>query len=152
MIARTFSITIAEGVEGFPIALPFDPRAVLGKARAPVKVSLNGHSYRSIIFDMGHGPFVPLRQSNRDAAGLKAGDIVEVTVELDTEKREVTPPDDLAAALDTAGAWEGWNAASFTHKREHVEGIEGARKPETRAKRLEAAVDFARAKQAKLSD
>ncbi len=151
MTIRTFTITIAEGVDGFPIALPFDPRAVFGKARAPVKVTLNGHSYRSTVFDMGSGPFVPLRQSNRDAAGLKAGDIVDVTLELDTAKREVNPPEDLVAALDAAGAWEGWNAASFTHQREHVEGVEAAKKPETRAKRLEAAVAFALAKQAKRS-
>jgi hypothetical protein len=149
MTAKTFSIVIGEGVEGFPIALPFDPRAVFGKGRAPVKVTLNGHSYRTTVFDMGSGPFVPLRQSNRDAAGLKAGDTVEVTLELDTEKRQVTPPDDLTVALDAAAAWEGWNAASFTHQREHVEGIEGAKKSETRAKRLEAAVAFALAKQAK---
>lgn len=151
MTSRTFSITIGDGVEGFPITLPFDPRTVFGKARAPVKVTLNGYTYRSTIFDMGKGAFVPLRQSNRDAAGLQAGDTVEVTLELDTEKREVTPPADLVAAVKAAGCWDGWTSASFTHQREHVEAIEGAKKPETRAKRLDAAVAFAKVKQAKLA-
>jgi hypothetical protein len=151
MTSQTFSITLGEGVEGFPIALPFDPRAVFGKARAPIKVTLNGYTYRSTVFDMGKGTFVPLRQSNRNAAGLKAGDTVDVTLELDTEKRQVALPGDLLAALEAAGCLDGWNAASFTHQREHVEGLEAAKKPETRAKRLDAAVAFAKAKQAKIT-
>jgi hypothetical protein len=130
--------------------VPFDPKAVFGKARAPVKVTLNGYTYRSTISDMGDGPWVPLRRSNREAAGLEPGATVEVTLELDTDKREVTPPPDLLTALqDHPSAWEGWGLLSFTHQREHAEAVEGAKRPETRLKRIGQAVDMCAARAAK---
>ena len=67
--------------------LPFDPKPVFGKAGAPVKVTLNGDTYRSTIAAMGGPPCIPLRKSNREAAGLEGGETIEVRVELDTEKR-----------------------------------------------------------------
>ncbi len=122
------------------IAIPFDPKTVFGKVRAPVKVTLNGYTYRSTIASMGNGPCVPLRRSHREAAGLEGGETLRVTVALDREKREVAVPADLATALRAAGAWERWSALAFTHRREHVEAVEEAKKPETRARRIAAAV------------
>jgi len=127
----------------FAIPVPFDPRIVFGKARAPVVVTINGHSYRSTIAHMGGPCFVPLRESNRLAAGVEAGVTVEVELRLDEEIRTVDVPDDLAEALGAiAGARETWDKASFTHRREYVEALLDAKKPETRAKRLEKAVAF----------
>jgi hypothetical protein len=50
---------------------------VFGKVRAPVKVTLNGYTYRSTIATMGGPPCVPLRKSNREAAGLEGGETIE---------------------------------------------------------------------------
>ena len=87
-----------------------------------------------------------LRASHREAAGLKGGQKVEVRLDLDVEKREVTPPADLAKALKAVpGAWDRWRELSFTHQREHVEAIEQAKKPETRARRIANAVAMVRA-------
>ena len=123
------------------IPLPFDPRAVFGKLKAPVKVTLNGFTYRSTIAAMGGPPCIPLRKSNREAAGLEGHETIEVRLDLDTDKREVTPPKDLVAALKAIpSALEQWRAWSYTHQREHVEAIEGAKKSETRARRIDAAV------------
>ena len=62
-------------------------------------------------------------------------------LELDTEKREVTPPTDLVKALKAAPpAWERWGEMSYTHQREYVDAIDDAKKPETRARRIEDAV------------
>jgi hypothetical protein len=123
------------------IPLTFDPKRVFGKVRAPVKVTLNGYTYRSTIAAMGGPPCVPLRRSNREAAGLRGGETLDVRLDLDTEKREVTPPADLAGALKGAArAWERWQGLSFSHQREHVEYIEQAKKPETRARRIETTV------------
>jgi hypothetical protein len=77
------------------IPLPFDPKNVFGKVRAPVKVTLNGYTYRSTIAAMGGPPCIPLRKSNREAAGLEGGETIDVRLELDTEKRQVTPPADF---------------------------------------------------------
>ncbi|MEQ1912923.1 MAG: YdeI/OmpD-associated family protein [Vicinamibacterales bacterium] len=141
MPSKTFRVTIVrEGSTCF-IPLPFDPKDVFGKVRAPVKVTLNGYTYRSTVASMGGPPFIPLRKSNREAAGLEGGETIDVRLDLDTEKREVVPPADLRRVLETTPrALEHWNRLSYTHQREHVEAIEGAKKPETRARRIEAAI------------
>ena len=140
MISKTFRTTIVREGSMCIIPLTFDPKAVFGKVRAPVKVTLNGYSYRSTIAAMGGPPCVPLRKSNREAAGLEGGETIQVRIELDTEKREVEPPADFVKALKSAPpAWERWQALSYSHRREHVEAIEGAKAPETRARRIERA-------------
>src|SRR5258706_9821625 len=96
------------------VPLTFDPKAVFGKVRAPVRVTLNGYTYRSTIAAMGGPPCITLRKSHREAAGLEGGEIIEVRLDLDTEKREVVPPADFVKALKAApSAWEKWRALSF---------------------------------------
>jgi hypothetical protein len=123
------------------IPVPFDPKPVFGKLRVPVKVTLNGYTYRSTIASMGNGPCLPLRRSNREAAGLEGGETLKVTLELDMDEREVKPPPDFAKALKASPpAWDRWLELSYSHQREHVEALEQAKKPETRARRIEASV------------
>lgn len=134
------------------IPVPFDPKPLFGKVRAPVRVTLNGHTYCSTIASMGEGPCIPLRRSHREAAGLEGGETLAVTLELDEEKREVAPPADLVKALKAGpGAWERWGALSYTHQREHVEAVEEAKKPETRARRIARAVEMVSARPAPAS-
>jgi hypothetical protein len=142
-VSKTYKTTFLRDGSMSAIPVPFDPKAVFGKVRAPVKVTINGYTYRSTIAAMGGPPFVPFRKSHREAAGLDGAGTVTVRLDLDTEKREVTPPTDLVKALKVVpGATERWRALSFTHQREHVEAIEGAKKPETRARRIAAAVEM----------
>lgn len=150
MKSKTYKTTIfREGSTCF-IPVPFDPAPVFGKVRAPVKVTLNGYTYRSTIAPMSGTMCIPLRKSNREAAGLEGGETLDVRLELDTEKREVDPPADFVKALKAAPpAWERWQELSFTHQREHAEAIEQAKKPETRMRRIEAAVRAIGARPAK---
>lgn len=140
MSSKTFKTTIVrEGSMCF-IPVPFDPAPLFGKVRAPVQVTLNGYTYRSTIASMGAGPCIPLRRSNREAAGLEGGETLEVTLTLDIDKREVAPPADFVKALKAAPpAWDRWRELSYSHQREHVEAIEAAKKAETRARRIESA-------------
>jgi hypothetical protein len=141
MSIRTFKTTLWREGNLCAIRVPFDPKTVFGKTRAPVKVTLNGYTYRSTIASMGGEVFIPLRKSNREAAGLKGTETLQVRLELDTDTREVTPPPDLVKALKaTRGAIEAWKALSFTHQRECVEAVEEAKKPETRVRRIEKIV------------
>lgn len=103
---RTFKATIVVDSSTCAIPLPFDPKAVFGKVRAPVRVTINKHTWRSTIAAMGGPACIPFRASNREAAGIV----------------------------------DRWKALSYTHQREHVEAIEEAKKPETRARRIAAAV------------
>jgi hypothetical protein len=145
MASKKFKTTIVrEGSMCF-IPVPFDPKTVFGKVRAPVKVTLNGYTYRSTIAPMGGTMCIPLRKSNREAAGLEGGETLDVVLASDTEERVVEPPADLAKALKAAPpAWERWGELSFTHQREYAEAVEEAKKPETRARRIAAAVEALR--------
>ena len=63
------------------IELPFDPKKVFGKVRAPVKVTINKHTFRTTIFSMqGHVGF-PVNRENRESAGINAGDKIVVTID-----------------------------------------------------------------------
>jgi len=150
MISKTYKTTIVRDGSMCFIPIPFDPKPVFGKVRAPVKVTLNGYTYRSTIAAMGLPPCIPLRRSNREAAGLEGGETLEVRLDLDTDARTVKPPADLAKALKAAPpAWTRWRELSYSHQREHAEAVEGAKKPETRARRIAAAVRAIRARPAK---
>ena len=141
MISKTFRTTIVRDGSMCFIPLTFDPRAVFGKVRVPVTVTVNGHTYRSTIAAMGGPPCVPLRKSNREAAGLEGNETIDVELALDTELREVKPPADFVKALKARPpAWDRYQELSYSHSREHVEAIVGARKPETRARRIAIAV------------
>ena len=149
-VKKSFKTTIVRDGSMCFIPVPVDPREVFGKVRAPVKVTLNGYTYRSTIASMGEGPCLPLRKSHREAAGLEGGETLQVTLTLDEEKREVTPPPELVKALKASPpAWARWNELSFTHQCEHVEAIQEAKKPETRQRRIEKAVAMVKARPAK---
>lgn len=120
-----------------------------GQGKRPkVSVTLKGYTYRSTVSVMGGRFMLPLAKVHREAAGVKGGDKVEVTLELDTAPREVEVPKDLAAALKKAGARAAFDKLAFTHRKEHVRAIEEAKKPETRASRIEKAVAMVLAKKA----
>src|SRR5712692_10744638 len=96
---KIFKATIVRDGSMCFIPVSFDPKPIFGKVRAPVKVTLNGYTYRSTIASMGGVVGIPLRRSNREAAGLEGGENLEVKLELDTDKREIQPPPDFAKAL-----------------------------------------------------
>ena len=140
MKSRTYTATLVRDGSMCIVPVPFDPVLLFGKVRAPVKVTLNGYTYRSTIAAMGGPPCIPLRRSNREASGLEGGETIEVRLDLDTEERVIKPPADFVKALKAMPpAWERWRELSYSHQREHVEAIEGAKAPETRARRIERA-------------
>jgi hypothetical protein len=105
--------------------------------RPPVTVTLGGHTYRSTIARRDGRYLLPLSAENRAAAGVAAGDRVEVEIELDTAPRTVEIPADLAAALDAdPGVREHFDALPYTHRKEHVRAVESAKGAETRQRRV----------------
>jgi hypothetical protein len=138
--SKTFTATLVRDGSSCFIPIPFDPRDVFGRLRAPVTVTLNGYRYRSTIAVMGT-ICVPLRKSHREAAGLQGTETLTVRLDLDDAPRIVAPPEDLVKALQEApGAWQAWTALSYSHQREHVEAVESANAAATRARRIEKAV------------
>jgi uncharacterized protein YdeI (YjbR/CyaY-like superfamily) len=115
--------------------------ALGGGKRPPVTITINGHSWRSRIAIMRGRYLIGLSNANRQAAGIATGENVEVEVALDVELRVVVEPADFVRALGADPlARAAYDRLSYSHRREHVRAIESAKKPATRARRIEAAV------------
>lgn len=118
----------------------------LGSSRRPkVTVTVNGFTFRTTIAPMGGEYWLGVSRERSDEAGIAAGETHELELELDTAPREVDVPEDLAAALaaDPAAA-AFWETLSYSNRRYHVEQVTGAKKPETRAKRVARSVELLR--------
>jgi hypothetical protein len=109
--------------------------------KPPVRVTIGSYTYRSTIAARGDRFLIPLSGEHRSAAGLAAGDQVEVDIEVDTEPRVVEVADDLARALDaTPAARVKFDAMSYSQKLAQVLTIEGAKAAETRQRRIAKAI------------
>ncbi len=138
-IQKKFRARIGGAIDGSTgmVELPFDVKALFGKARPPVHVTIGGHTWQSTVAVYGGKSYLPLRKSNRAAARVTVGDEVEITVALDTSDRTVEAPTALKKAWDkTPAARAAWEALSITQKREHAQAITQAVRPQTRVARL----------------
>ncbi len=128
------------------IQVPDEVLAVLRSGKRPaVKVTVNGYSYRSTVASMGGRSMVSLSAEHRAGAGVAGGDEVEVDLEPDTAPREVTVPDDLAAALDAEPAARAtFDGLSYSNKSWHVLQVTGAKTEETRQRRITRSVEALR--------
>ncbi len=121
----------------------------LGPSKRPaVQVTIGGHRYRTTVASMGGRFLVPLSAQNRAAAGVSAGDEVEVEIASDAAPREVVVPEDLASALETdEQARKFFDGLSCTNRKEWVRWIEDAKTADTRTKRIEKTAAALRAGQ-----
>ncbi|MCA1621581.1 MAG: YdeI/OmpD-associated family protein [Acidobacteria bacterium] len=131
-----------EGSAVCAIHFPFDVEQTFGaRGHVPVRGTLNGAPFRASIFKMGGRHFMVVNRRLREASGVSGGETVPVRLERDTEPRTIDPPADFARALKgDEEARATWDVLSYTHRREHVEHIEDAKRPETRQRRIEKSV------------
>jgi len=124
------------------IEVPAAVVAKLGSSKKPaVRVTIKRYTYRSTVATMGGRFMLPISAQVREAASVKAGDQVDVDVELDTAPREVTVPADFGRALARdAAARRFFEGLSFSNKQRIVISIEAAKTPETRDRRIAKAV------------
>jgi hypothetical protein len=112
-----------------------------GGRRPALRATLNGYTYRTTVGVLGGRYLLPVSAEHRTAAGLTAGDTVEVEIALDTEERTVALHPDFAAALDTdPQAARAFAALSPGRRRQLAEPIAQAKAAETRARRVEKAL------------
>lgn len=136
------------GGGGTLVPIPKDVAAQLGlKGMPKIQAVIAGAPYRGSLMPMGDGTYcLGVLKSIQEAAGVGLGDTIEVLIELDTEPRSVEAPPDLAAALaKDKKAAAAWARLSFTNKKEMAVSLTDAKRPETRTRRLEAAVAKLRA-------
>jgi hypothetical protein len=133
-----------EGKTATYVVVPLDVPAVFGRARPPVRGTVNGAQFRSTITKYGGDDYyLVVNRQVREAAGVSAGETVEVDVELDTEPRIVRLPKDFAAALDDE-ARGSFDEMSYTHRKEYVDWIKDAKREDTRRRRIAKAVELIR--------
>jgi hypothetical protein len=119
------------------LVVPVDAKALWGEARPPVHGTVNGHPFRSRLMVYGGETWLGLTNAFRAAAGVQAGDEVEVEIDRDDAPREVVVPPELQAELDADDdAREAFAKLSFTHRREYAEWIADAKRAETRERRI----------------
>ena len=131
-----------EGMNATGMVIPPEVVEVLGSGKRPaVKVTLNGsYTYRNTIAVMGGDYMVGVSAEHRANAGVKAGDMLDVNLELDTEKREVEVPPDLASAIDAAPeARRYFDTLSYSKKLLLVNKM-NVKNPDVRAQRIESTV------------
>ncbi len=142
-MAKFQTTILTAGKTATGICIPDDIIEKLGAGKKPpIKITLNGYTYRSTVAVM-HGKFmVGVSADVREAAGVKGGDKLTVDIELDTEVREVTLPPDFKKALDkNPKAKKFFEALSFSKQKNHVTIIEQAKTDDTRQRRIEKAID-----------
>jgi Bacteriocin-protection, YdeI or OmpD-Associated/Domain of unknown function (DUF1905) len=116
-----------------------------GAKRFPVAATINGHTWRTTVTRMGGEFLLGLNKEVRQAAGVEAGDTVDVQIELDTAPREVEVPPALEAALQCDPvARERYEAMAYTHRKEYARWIEEAKRDETRERRVAQALEMLR--------
>jgi len=131
------------GGGGTLIPVPKDVAASLGlKGMPKVRATIAGIPYRGSLMPMGDGTYcLGVLKSIQAQAGVGQGDSIAIELELDTAPRTVTVPQDMQKELahdrNAAAAWE---ALSFTDRKEIARSLEEAKKPETRERRLAAAL------------
>jgi hypothetical protein len=142
MSKQKFKGTLAQVGNNTGIEVPPAIVEALGAGKKPaVSVNVNGYAYRSTIAVMGGRYMIAFSADKRAATGIKRGDRIEVTLELDTAPRVMEVPPDLQKALDRNKAAKAYFATlSYSNQRRHIDPINAAKSDETRARRIEKSV------------
>jgi hypothetical protein len=134
-----FSSTIEQsGKTATGFQVPESIVDALGKGkRPPVRVTINGYTWRSTVAVMGGVYMLGVSAENRAGAGVAGGDEVEVDIELDSAPRRVEVPHDFGAALDAEpAARRTFDGLSYSNQSWHVLQVDGAKTAETRERRI----------------
>jgi bifunctional DNA-binding transcriptional regulator/antitoxin component of YhaV-PrlF toxin-antitoxin module len=136
------------GMGGSFVLFPYDTEKEFGtKGKVPVKATFDGIAYTGSLIKYGypqHSLHVP--KAIREEAGKGPGDVLDVVVWKDDEKRVLEVPVALAQMMKKEGLLAFFESLSYTHRKEYCRWISEAKKEDTRAKRLDKAVVMMKAK------
>lgn len=142
--AIRFSATVElHGKTATGIEVPAEVVERLGAGKRPaVRASLNHHTYATTLGVMGGRTLLPVSAEQRTAAGLSAGDEVEVALVADSAPRTVEVPDDLAAAVAADPAAQAtFDGLTPSQRKEWVRWVTEAKRAETRTDRVAKTVE-----------
>jgi hypothetical protein len=148
-VTHRFSAELEAARAGGAVVLipPAIATALGGLKQMRVVGTVNGVAYQSNTMPYGgRGLFMGVHKATREAAGVSIGEVVEVVVERDERARVLDLPPELASALAAEPALRiRFDALSFSRRRDLAGPITEAKRPETRAARLEKAIEALRA-------
>ncbi|WP_018628122.1 YdeI/OmpD-associated family protein [Niabella aurantiaca] len=139
-----FSTTLLQsGKTATGIVIPDQVIEKLNAGKKPaVKVTINGFTYRSTVAVMGGAFMVGVSAENRAGAKVNGGDLIDVTIELDTAPREVEIPAEFKKALDkNAKAKKVFETLSNSRKKALTLPIANAKAAETKQRNITKAID-----------
>jgi hypothetical protein len=108
--------------------------------RAPLRVTINGHTYQSTAVGVGGECRVVFPSAERLAARAQNGEIVQVTLELDSGYRTVDMHPELVLALEKAGLSEVFSTLSYSKRKEFARQVTEAKADDTRLRRIEKVI------------
>ena len=119
----------------------------LGQARAAVRGTIAGVSFRETISRSGGVPRMLVRRDLLDRIGASKGDVVEVQLELDLEPRTVEVPPEFEALFQEDRQLAAlFSKMSPSMRRAWTTYVDEAKRPETRRRRAEKAREGIREK------
>jgi hypothetical protein len=143
----TFDAEILEGRGGGAyVVFPHDAAKEFGTSgRVPVNATIDGVPDKGALFRMGMPHHIlGVSKAIRDKIGKKPGNLVKILLWKDDEPREVAVPPELRARMKKAGVLAFFDGLSFTNRKEYSRWISEAKKDETRARRLDKAIELLR--------
>lgn len=125
------------------IEVPPEVVDALGAGKRPaVAVTIGRATFSTTLGVLGGRTWIPVSAERRKAAGVEAGQVLDVEIVLDAAPKVIEVPVDLAAALEAAGARAAFDALAPSHRKEHVRAVTEAKKPETRERRIAKCVEM----------
>jgi hypothetical protein len=124
------------------ISVPPEVVEALGHGkRPPVTVTIQGYTYRSTVAAYTGEYLIGVSAANRAGAGVQAGDVVDVELQLDEAPRVLEVPADFTAALDADPAARAFfDGLSYSHRSRFTLSIADAKTPETRQRRIDKSI------------
>jgi len=110
------------------------------KGNIPVCITVDGHEFDHTLLPSKHGHYLVYNEFIKRAVNKEIGDIMRVTLEKDTKKRELIIPVYIEEALQTADILERFLEQPDYMKREQINHIELAKKEETKMNRINALI------------
>jgi hypothetical protein len=138
-----FTATLQDaGGGGVFIPFPYNAKEEFGKARVPIDCTIDGEPYRGTMVKYGT-PYhvIIVLKAIREKIKKVAGDKAKVVLKEDTAERTIPVPDDFKNLLKKYKLEDGFNKMSYSHRKEWMLWINGAKKEETRLRRMEKTIE-----------
>jgi hypothetical protein len=128
------------------ITIPFNPNDVWGvKQHHYVSGTVNGFTIRASLGSDGTQFFLPIGSTWRRDNHLDVGNSVEVVLSPEGPQSELLASDIAAALAGVPEAREFFDGLATFYRKNYLRWIESAKRPETRAARIEEMIQLLKA-------